>query len=162
MTLHDLTARLDALAIELRQLTHRRLSAPRNGVAALDMLIDARSHEAERLADELQRIVASEVARLADQHSRAFDQAALVALRELRVLDALSGLRGRREVSAPRGLVNPWSGDRLGLPARAPDVLPLHLQRAHHAIAGARQDVDHAAGPADPRGTVHKSPHKVA
>ena len=156
--LHDITGRLDALAIEIRRLTHQRLSAPRDAAGALDMLIDAKSREAERIADEAQRLVAAEVARLADPHSRAFDTAARIALRELRVLDMLAGLRGRPEVGSPRGLTNPWSGDAFAAPARALNVLPLHLQSAHRAIARARNAVDMSAGPADAR----SSPHRVA
>jgi hypothetical protein len=44
--LADLTRRLDELAIELRQLAHRRLSAPRDAAGAIDQLIDAKSREA--------------------------------------------------------------------------------------------------------------------
>lgn len=161
--LADLTRRLDELAIELRQLAHRRLSAPRAGIGAIDQLIEARSREAERIAEEAERITRAEVAKLADAHSREFDRAALVALRELSVLGMLAELRGRREISPPRELRNPWSGDRLGLPARAPNALPLDLQRAHYAITAARNAVDAAAGPADLSNRAsYRSPHKVA
>ena len=129
MALHDLTAKIDNLAAEIRRLTHQRLSAPRDAAGALTVL-NARSREAERLSEEAQRLVASEVARLADQHSRAFDHAALVALRELRILDALAGLRGRSVLGSHHSLTNPWNGDRLGLPTRTPNVLPAHLHEA--------------------------------
>ena len=52
MALHDITGRLDALAIEIRQLTHRRLSAPREGADALTMPIEAKSREAKAVRDQ--------------------------------------------------------------------------------------------------------------
>jgi hypothetical protein len=56
-----------ALAIEIRQLTHRRQSAPRDAAAALDMLIDAKSREAEKAVrdqpDPLKSLSASRVDR---------------------------------------------------------------------------------------------------
>ena len=142
------TARLDDLARELRELIEQRCVLPRDGNAALTALIDQRAREVERLADELQTAVAAVVSQVAERHSRAFEQAAVVALRERRILAELARIRGRAlDLDASlavamdtRALVNPWSGDALAAPKTVPsDILPEHLRAAHRAIASARQ-----------------------